>query len=275
MKNKILIISILALATACSKVPAGYVGIKVNLLGGEKGVESQEVGVGRYWIGWNEELYLFPTFTQNYTWENKDRISFQTIEGLSVSSSIGISYSIDRTKVTTLFQKYRKGIDEITDLYLRNIIRDAFVLCASTRTVETVYGSGKSILIKEVQEMVSNQVKEIGINVEKIYFVGELILPETVLKALNSKIEATQRAQQRENEVAEATAQANKDVAIAEGKLKVAELEAKSIKAKSLSLNENALKLRELENQQNYIEKWNGVLPQTVLGDKTIMMLNK
>lgn len=27
--------------TACSKVPAGNVGIKVNLLGGEKGVDTQ------------------------------------------------------------------------------------------------------------------------------------------------------------------------------------------------------------------------------------------
>ena len=39
---------------ACSYVPAGNVGIKVNLLGGDKGVDSEVLGVGRYWIGWNE-----------------------------------------------------------------------------------------------------------------------------------------------------------------------------------------------------------------------------
>ena len=53
---------------ACSTVPAGHVGVKVYLLGGSKGVDSEELGVGRYWIGWNEQLYIFPTYMQNYTW---------------------------------------------------------------------------------------------------------------------------------------------------------------------------------------------------------------
>ncbi|TON47649.1 transposase, partial [Vibrio parahaemolyticus] len=54
--------------TGCSKITAGHVGIKVNLLGGDKGVQAEEVGVGRYWVGVNEELYSFPTFSQNYVW---------------------------------------------------------------------------------------------------------------------------------------------------------------------------------------------------------------
>ena len=52
--------------TGClRKVPAGNVGIKVYLLGGEKGVDAEQKGPGRYWIGWNEDLYLFPTYKQN------------------------------------------------------------------------------------------------------------------------------------------------------------------------------------------------------------------
>lgn len=96
--------------TACSKVPAGHVGVKVFLLGGEKGVDSQELGVGRYWIGINEDLFLFPTFTNNHTWVGKEKLSFQTVEGLEVTADVGISYRVDPTKVTAVFQKYRKGI---------------------------------------------------------------------------------------------------------------------------------------------------------------------
>lgn len=64
---KLIMLVGLAMASlvSCSKVPSGHVGVKVYLLGGSKGVESEQLGVGRYWIGWNEELYLFPTFTQN------------------------------------------------------------------------------------------------------------------------------------------------------------------------------------------------------------------
>ena len=66
---KMMLIALLALTmVACSKAPAGHVGVKYYLLGGDKGVDSEELPPGRYWIGVNEELYLFPTFTQNYVW---------------------------------------------------------------------------------------------------------------------------------------------------------------------------------------------------------------
>ena len=68
MKKFLLVTSIIASLAACSKVPAGHVGVKVYLLGSSKGVDTEELGVGRYWIGINEELYLFPTYMQNYTW---------------------------------------------------------------------------------------------------------------------------------------------------------------------------------------------------------------
>ena len=98
---------LIVLATACSKVPAGYVGVKVNLYGTSKGVQAEELAVGRYWIGMNEELYTFPTFTQNYVWTrsstegspNDESISFQTNEGVVVNTDVGISYHINSKKV--------------------------------------------------------------------------------------------------------------------------------------------------------------------------------
>jgi len=254
-------------SAACSKVPAGHKGVKVYLLGSSKGVEAEELGVGRYWIGWNEELYLFPTFTQNYVWtkdpaegsENDESITFQTVEGLSVNADVGISYHIDPNKVTDIFQKYRKGVDEITDIFLRNMVRDAFVTVASTKPVETVYGAGKSDLIKEVEKMVKAQVAVIGIEIENIFLIGDMRLPGAVLAALNAKIEATQKAQQRENEVREAEAQAKKKVAEATG-------EAQSITVKATAQAEAnkilAASITPTLVQYKAIEKWDGVLPK-------------
>ena len=61
----LLLVLVVGSAVGCSRVPPGYVGVKVNLLGGAKGVDTEELGVGRYFIGPNTELHLFPTFTQN------------------------------------------------------------------------------------------------------------------------------------------------------------------------------------------------------------------
>jgi len=265
--NLIIIMVFIPMLMNCSKVPAGNVGIKFYLLGKSKGVDYEELTPGRYWIGFNEELFLFPTFTQTETWTKdinegspvNQQIEFQTKEGMSVSADIGITYRIDPNKVSSVFEKYKKGIDEITDKFLRNMVRDAFVEVASTLPVESVYGEGKSSLMNDINERVSEQVKNIGIIIEKIYLVGSMRLPEAVTTALNLKIQATQRAQQRENELREAEAQAKKQIAEAEGtaqsKLKIAEADAKANILVSKSLTPELVKYKA-------IQKWDGVLPK-------------
>ncbi len=265
--TRIAMAAAVGLLAACSKVPAGHVGVKVHLLGGEKGVDTEELGVGRYWVGWNEDLFLFPTFTQNHTWTDKERLSFQTVEGLAVSADVGISYHVNPEKVTSVFQKYRKGIDEITDIYLRNMVRDALVKRASALGIESVYGAGKASLIEQVQADVAGQTGDIGITIEKIYWVGELGLPETVVGSINAKIQATQMAAQRQNEVAQARAEAEKAVAAAKGEaearltLATAEADAIRIKGDALRQNPGVVSL-------SAIEKWDGKLP-VYSGDAT------
>nr|WP_321525826.1 SPFH domain-containing protein [uncultured Cohaesibacter sp.] len=263
---------------ACGKVPAGNVGVKVNLYGSDKGVNMEELGPGRYWVGMNEDLFVFPTFTQNYVWTQDDTegsptdesIKFQTVEGMTVGADVGISYSVDPTKVSLIFQKYRKGIDEITGTYLRNMVRDALVSEGSTREIESVYGSGKTALMHAVEDSVRDQVGPIGINVERIYWIGELRLPDSVVTSLNAKIEATQKAQQRVNEVQQSKAEADKKIAEARG-------DAESIKLKASATAEaNRLIAKSLTPELvkfRAIERWDGVLPR-MTGDGAVPFID-
>ena len=79
---------------SCSKVPAGNVGIKFYLLGKDKGVDYEALGPGRYWIGINEELFLFPTQRQNKVWSDDEEgnrgFEFQSKEGMKLSANVGI-----------------------------------------------------------------------------------------------------------------------------------------------------------------------------------------
>lgn len=266
--RKIALFGLLALTVAaCDRVPAGNVGVKVNLLGGDKGVDTEVLGVGRYWIGINQELYVFPTFMQNYVWTkdasegstNDESISFQTADGMTANADIGISYDIDPDKVSLIFQTYRRGIDEITDTFLRNMVRDALVKEASTKTIEYVYGAGKADLIAAVQKSVTDQVASIGIKISKIYWIGEIRLPDIVKESINNKNAATQMAQQRQNEVAQAKAEADKKIEEARGQaeslLRVAEAQAKANKILAESLTPEFV-------QYQAITKWDGVLPK-------------
>lgn len=264
--------------TSLQKVPAGNVGVKVYLLGSSKGVDSEEVKTGRHWIGWNEELYLFPTFTQNYVWtrepdatgDEDESISFQTSEGLSVNADVGISYAIDPNKVNQIFQKYRKGITEITDIYLRNMVRDALVTETSNKPVEFVYGAGKATLMESVEKRVRSQVEPLGINIERIYWIGSIRLPEKVVESLNLKIEATQKAQQRQNEIATARAEADKKIEEARGEAESITLKAKAQADANIILSKSITS--ELVNYKA-IEVWNGILPQ-VSGGGAVPFLN-
>lgn len=272
MKRFLICLAVLALA-ACSKVPAGNVGVKAYLLGTNKGVDVEELGPGRYWIGMNEELYLFPTFTQNYTWTKEcqegdcgnEELGFQTIEGLAVTADVGISYRVDPAKAALIFQKYRKGVDEITDIYLRNMVRDSLVKNASNMPVESVYGAGKTKLIESVQSDVAKQVEAIGIVVEKVYWIGELRLPQSVVASINSKIQMTQQAQQAENQVRKAEADAKIQVATATGAAESLRIQSEA-EANAIRVKANAITANPEIVQMTAVEKWNGQLPTTTAG---------
>jgi regulator of protease activity HflC (stomatin/prohibitin superfamily) len=258
--------------SACGKVPAGNVGIRVNLLGGSKGVDHDVLGPGRYMITWNQDLFVFPTFTQNYSWTkastegspNDEELQFQSSEGMTISADVGISYHIEPDKVSLVFQKYRRGVEEITDIYLRNMVRDALVTESSTLRVDDVYGEKRADLMNRVTEDVKKQVEPIGIIVEKLYWIGPLRLPEQVTAAINAKLQATQMAQQRENEVATARAEAQKKVEEAKGfaestRLQAqAQAEANKVLAQSIS--------PELIQYQ-LVQKWDGILSKITSGN--------
>jgi len=253
--------------SSCSKVPAGNIGIKFYLLGGSKGVDQEVLKPGRYWIGVNEELYLFPTFTQNYVWtqsvaegsENDESITFQTSNGLSANVDVGITYHLEPNHIPNIFQKYKRGIDEITDIFLRNYVRDAFVDVASTRDLEYIYGAGKRELMNNVEHQVRQDVADIGIIIDKLYLVGDIRLPKSVKASIDSKIKMTQEAQKAENEVRKVRAQSAKQIVKAQA-------DSASVVIRALGqAYANKLLNQSISNQlidYKRTIKWDGRLPQ-------------
>lgn len=238
----------LTLSSCISTVPAGYRGIKVYLLGNRKGVESKQLGVGAYFLGFNQKIYTFPVFQQNYVWRDETQqrgvdnsINFQSKEGLDVRGDFGISYSILADSVPAIFQKYRRGIDEITNIFLKNMVRDALNTAASRMPIESIYGIHKKDLLLRVDSMVTLQTRKYGIIIDRIYTIGELHLPASIESAINDKLEANQRSQQAQNEVKAVEAEATKKIARSKGEAESkiigskADAESRVIEAKAQS----------------------------------------
>ncbi len=274
MKILLLFISCAFLLTACSTVPPGHVGVMVNPLGDDRGVQNQQLGTGLHFRAPWKSVYLFPIFEQNVTWihskENSFAFSFQTSEGMAVGADVGITFHLDADAIPLIFQKYRSGIKEITDTFVKNYVRDAINRAASKMKIEDLYGQGKEAFFIDVENSIRADLSPIGIKLTKIYLIGRFGFPQNVILALNSKIEATQRAEQRENELREAEAQAKKEIAKSDGMARCmyieAEGQAKSnlMKAKS-EAEANILLAKSITPdliQWQQVQSWDGRLPQ-------------
>ena len=252
-------VSLISWALCFKMISPGYVGVVVDMLGENKGVESKELHVGMHWISPWKSVYQFPIFEQNDTWEgNREGFNFQTSEGMAVSADIGITYHLRSEFIPVIFQRYRRGMYEITHVFIRNYIRDAINKSASKTKIEDLY-SGKENFFEEVEKHVREDLAPIGIELSRIYLIGRFHFPDNVIAALNAKIEAVQRAQQRENELREAEAEAKKQIAKAEGQAKCLILQAESEAKANTVLAESVT--TELIQWQS-VQKWDGKLPQ-------------
>lgn len=254
--------------TGCDRVEPGNVGIKVNKLGDEKGV-GEVVGVGRYWLGMNTDLYIFPTFKQMKTYEAP--FNFQLSDGTSIGHKLGVAYKVDPTKITTIFQTYRKGVEEITDTDLRQKIEDSLNRRGSRINTDRFIDGGKSELLDGALADLQKEMDPVGIKVISLSWVGAPDYPDTVKKSINAKVEATQKTLQRVQEVQQSKAEADKKVEEARGEAESTMLRAKA-EADAINLKGEAIRKNpEIVNWAK-IDKWDGKLPVYQAGnDKNII----
>lgn len=265
-----LILLIFLLCMSVSKINPGEIGVVVNPFGSTRGVEKDELGIGIHFLAPWKSVYKFPTYEQNHQWIEDEVFVFQTAEGLPVSAEMGISYHLEQNKIHELFHKYRKGMKEITELYVRNVLRDNLNKLASKINIEDLFSDKKEDFFNQVHANMNEELDGIGIVITHVYIIGRINVPDSVKEALNKKIEAVQRAQQRENELREAEAEAKKIIAKSKGEAESLVIEAKS-RAQENDLINKSLTPELLK--WKYLEKWNGKLPRTVAGNDSGILL--
>ena len=215
-------------ASACTRVGNGEAGVVYHTCGSNRGVEPDAVGMGWYNTMFCQNVEVFSTFTHTETWnaEEGGQFSFSDKDGQGLKADIAITFNVEGAKTPILFQKYRRGLDDIVDSVVHNYVRDALNTEASKHPIEWLYGEGRSQILNTVQIVVSKEIGKYGINVEKLAWVGAPEVPQTVMEAINRKTVAKQNAQRVENEVAQTRAEAEKAIAKAEGEAKAITIKA-------------------------------------------------
>jgi regulator of protease activity HflC (stomatin/prohibitin superfamily) len=276
LKSTLILFLFSFLFTSCyDKVPPGHKGVLVTTAGSNKGnIEVKDMGY--VWVGRYQDLYVYPVFIQNFVWtqnnvpgsETDESISFQSKEGMEFSGDFAITFQIHPDSVKFLFGKFRRGLEEITDVFIRNSVRDALSKEASKLAADYISGEGKEDLIEQVESRVKQQMVGTGIRVDKVSTIGKFRIPASVQAATEAKINATQKAMQAENELRRAEAEAKATVirAKAEGDalLAKAKAESEANRLMSQSVNESLIKMK-------MIDRWDGKLPQVTDGKGMII----
>ncbi|MEJ2408255.1 MAG: SPFH domain-containing protein [Novosphingobium sp.] len=242
-------------STSLARVEPGNVGIRVNNIAG--GVSPDSLGVGWYLSPPGTHIYEYPVFTRTYTWTANpteqspidESFTFQDKNGLSLSADVAVSYHVDPSRAAILFQRYRTNMDQIIAGPLRNAIRNAIVERAAQLGVEQIYGDHKAELIQTAQKRVEAFFAPVGLQVEQIYWAGNIVVPKQVLAQINAKIANEQAALAAQANVATAKADAQARVAKAQGDAQAIQVEAEAIRT-----NPEIVKMRA-------VEKWDGKLP--------------
>lgn len=251
----IALISVFALSGCYKYIDPGYEAVEVYVAGSKTG-EQRLVPPGRYFNTYRVSYFEFPVFEQTAQFKGKEAFEF-TVEGLAVGMEVGISYVITDTE--KIFRRYRVGVNEITNVHLKNIVRDALNIETRSMDMAGIYGEGANDMMVRVLEGVNEQVNPVGLEVTGVYMIGRPTFPPEVERAIQNRIEATQTAEQREIELREAKAQAEIDRERARG-----ESDARLIRAESLAKANRLVSasLTPLLVQNSALDKWDGILPK-------------
>jgi regulator of protease activity HflC (stomatin/prohibitin superfamily) len=281
-----------------TRIGAGYVGVEVNLAGSQRG--AQDIPVRTGWVFYSPlktEVIAFPTFVQTVKWTANineghplnEELVFNSKEGQEVRADVSLSYAIDPAKVPEFYVKYRTDeLERFTHGILKDIVRNSLNEVASTYKLEDIYGENKAHFLRESRERIQAQLAPVGVQIQQFGFIGKPRFTAAIEQAITQKTQAITEAERARNQLAVTQAEMAKAVAEAEGEARSqvaraqgeatsliarARGEAEANRLRQASITPQLLEWRRLENQLALVERWNGQLPQTVLSDKSSLLM--
>jgi len=251
-----LVVSILQ-PYAIEKVDSGNKGLKINLVGAQRGVSSYQYKTG--WVfynTWTEQMLEFPIYQQHIEYDDQSVI---LKGGFSATIKPTFNYSLREDAIGDMFVNLRRDIKDVEQGWLKNAIIGAVNDVSNTWEVDSIFNHR--------QAFEAAIVAECNVRLSKWFNVSQLrtniIPPDALQESIINKTKAIQQAEASEQQAL---------AAIAEGKRKVAVARADSaetiINAQAAAL---AIKIKQNQLSPLYIEyvKWNawdGKLPTTVAG---------
>lgn len=251
----LLIVLIIAIFNSFKTIPTGFVGVKTQF-GKVQNDLLQEGLNGK--IPFIEKIILVDCRTKKI--EVTSESSSKDLQTVSVT--IALNYNVNKETANKLYREV--GID-----YENIIIRPAIL--ESIKSVMAQY-TAEELITKRAEvsamiwEALSNKIMNKGFDISE-FNITDLNFSD----AFNAAIEAKAVKQQ---EVAAAQADLEKQKIQNEKEISIAEKDAKVMELQNSQITDKTLQQKALEIKEKMIEKWNGQFPTTMLGEDTSALFN-
>jgi len=271
-----------SMLTGCGfkMVEPGHVGLKIDRYGSHRGNNGvQVVQPGAVWYNpMTERIAVYPVSMQNVVWtkdahEGTDHDQSMTLsskEGTSINCDVGVNLTFNPDLVAHLYVKFRQDPDVLIGGYVRTQVRNHLMARTTQARVMDIIGSKQDSICIAAMADLNRSLGPDGFMFDMVTFTSKPRTDESVEKAINSAIAATQRAIQEENKVRQVQAQAEQRRVmaggIADSTTIVATAQAEANDKLRASLTPEII-------AWNNSKKWNGVLP-TVVGAGAIPMVS-
>ena len=251
----------------CTRVDSSEVGVKFNKLSlTEQGTLDATAVTGYvFFCPITTDVFKYETYVQRVDYEP---FTVTTRDAAIFTMDPTMAYFLNRSKAVDVFFKYRRPLRDIEDGYMRTVIYDAYRITANGYTSDELMAN-RAKFESEVRQMLDSTLTVEGFTVTE--FTSQITPPESLRQMIEAKNAAVQAALKAENEVKEAEANAKIAVAKADGEARAMKIKAD---AEAYYNRTIAASLSPLIVQEDWIEKWDGKLPQVQGSEKMMPVIN-
>ena len=261
-KTIIIIVVILAilivLFASIKTVPTGSVGVKTRFGAVQKTMINEGIN---FKVPFIEKIVLVNCKTQKIDTTSES----STRDMQTVDVSIAVNYNVNKETANSLYQEVGLNYE---DIIIEPAMLESIKSSMAQYTAEELI-TKRSEVSDKIKETLISKISDRGFTITG-FNITDIAFSSTYNQAIEQKAVAQQQVE---------TAKANLEKQQIENQKKIsqAEAEAEVMRLQNSQITENTLKLKELENQKAFIDKWTGNLPTTMLSDAMTAMfgLNK
>jgi len=254
----LIIFGIITFFNSIKTVPTGCVGVKTRF--GK--VQDNTISEGfNFKAPYIEKIILIDCKTKKI--EVTSESSSKDLQTVKVT--IAVNYNVNKNTANKLYKEVGTDYENII---ISPAIQESIKSVMAQYTAEELITKRAEVSSK-IHETLFNKIQNRGFDVTE-FNITNIDFSDTFDQAIETKAV-------KQQEVETAKAELEKQKIQNEKEISVAEKDAEVMRLQNSQITENTLRLKELEVQQNLINKWNGQLPTTMLNDgiNSLLTLNK